>query len=87
MDEHKLQRSGLIDETTLARFGKLAGAQYVVTGSVNNVNLYFRSFATLKEKMDKAGDKSAGLTKKTLKALGAIGKMVVKSPGGMEHQR
>lgn len=39
LEEHKFQASGLVDESTLIQIGKMAGVRYIVTGSVNNVEL------------------------------------------------
>lgn len=36
-EELKLQDSGLLDETTLVKVGKLSGVQYLITGSIDNV--------------------------------------------------
>lgn len=53
MEEHKFQSSGLADENTLINFGKLAGVKYIITGSINNVNLRWVSMQALKEGMQK----------------------------------
>jgi curli biogenesis system outer membrane secretion channel CsgG len=42
LEEQKFQRSGLVDDTQLVRLGKIAGVQYIITGSVNNVNLAWK---------------------------------------------
>jgi len=39
LQEQKFQQSGLVDEKTVVQMGKLAGVRYIITGSVNNVNL------------------------------------------------
>ncbi|WP_456401209.1 CsgG/HfaB family protein [Persephonella sp.] len=39
LQEQQFQQSGLTDENTLVQLGKLAGVKYIITGSVNNVNL------------------------------------------------
>lgn len=36
-DEMKLQDSGLIDPSTVVEFGKISGAQIIITGSIDNV--------------------------------------------------
>jgi len=46
LNEQKFQRSGLVDDSTLVRLGKIAGVKYVVTGSVNNVNLAWRNYGS-----------------------------------------
>ncbi len=48
MEEQKFQMSGLVDESTLVNIGKLAGVKYIITGSVNNVNLKWVSLQELK---------------------------------------
>lgn len=37
LEEQKLQESGLIDEETAVNIGKLVGVNYIVTGTINNV--------------------------------------------------
>ncbi|MCX7815889.1 MAG: CsgG/HfaB family protein [Syntrophales bacterium] len=37
--EHKFQQSGLVDDSTIIRLGKLKGVKYIITGSVNNVDI------------------------------------------------
>lgn len=49
MEEHKFQSSGLVDENTLVNLGKLAGVKYIVTGSINNVNLKWVTKQAFKE--------------------------------------
>lgn len=44
MSEQKFQQSGLVDDKNIAQLGKLAGVKYIVTGSVNNVDLSYKSF-------------------------------------------
>ncbi|WP_457622361.1 CsgG/HfaB family protein [Persephonella sp.] len=39
LQEQQFQQSGLTDVNTLVQIGKLAGVKYIITGSVNNVNL------------------------------------------------
>ncbi|MFB3926065.1 MAG: CsgG/HfaB family protein [Syntrophales bacterium] len=46
INEHKFQRSGLVDDTQLVRLGKFAGVKYIVTGSVNNVNLAWKDYGS-----------------------------------------
>lgn len=40
-EEQKLQASGMIDENTMVKLGKLAGLTHIVTGSVNNVKMEY----------------------------------------------
>jgi hypothetical protein len=42
-DEMKLQQSGMVDETTAVKLGKLAGVRYIVTGSFNNIAITYKS--------------------------------------------
>ncbi len=42
--EQKFQQSGMVDDRTMVRLGKLQGVKYILTGSVNNVNLSYKSF-------------------------------------------
>jgi len=44
LNEHKFQQSGLVEDSQLVRLGKLAKVKYIVTGSVNNVNLVWRDY-------------------------------------------
>lgn len=49
LDEHKFQQSGLVDDRQLIQLGKLAGVKFLLTGSVNNVNLSYKTFTAAKE--------------------------------------
>lgn len=42
-EELKLQDSGLLDSSSVVEFGKLLGAKYIVTGSIDNVEINQRS--------------------------------------------
>ena len=59
--EQKFQQSGLTDESTLVRLGKLAGVKYIITGSVNNVDLTYKTFESARKGLDKGGSGSWGL--------------------------
>ena len=48
LTEYKFQMSGLVDNSTLIKFGSIAGVKYVVTGSVDNVNLKWVSLESLR---------------------------------------
>ncbi|MDI6776789.1 MAG: CsgG/HfaB family protein [Syntrophales bacterium] len=61
MTEHKFQRSGLVDEATLARLGKLAGIKYIVTGSINNVNLSYKTYESARKGLEKGESFAAKL--------------------------
>ncbi len=60
MTEHKFQRSGLTDENTLARLGKLAGVKFVFTGSVNNVDLSYKTYESARKGLDNKGQSAFG---------------------------
>jgi curli biogenesis system outer membrane secretion channel CsgG len=60
MTEHKFQRSGLTDEHTLARLGKLAGVRLIITGSVNNVDLSYKTHESARKSLDRKGDSAFG---------------------------
>lgn len=53
LEEHKFQASGLVDESTLVQMGKLAGVKYLVTGSVNNVELKWVTMESLRSGLQK----------------------------------
>ncbi len=53
LEEHKFQASGLADEKTLVNFGKLVGVKYIITGSINNVNLKWVTLEGAKEALTK----------------------------------
>jgi curli biogenesis system outer membrane secretion channel CsgG len=58
LSEQKFQQSGLTDDTTLTQIGKLAGVKYIVTGSVNNVDLSYKLFESARKGLDKGGSGS-----------------------------
>ncbi len=58
MAEQKFQQSGLVDDKNLARLGKLAGVKYIITGSVNNVDLTYKTFDSARKGLDKGGSGS-----------------------------
>lgn len=53
MEEQKFQMSGLVDESTLINMGRLAGVKYIITGSVNNVNLRWVTLEEVKRGLQK----------------------------------
>ena len=59
--EHKFRRSGLTDESTLVRLGKLAGVKYIVTGSVNNVDLMYKTHESARKGLGRGGSGSLAL--------------------------
>lgn len=58
MQEQQFQQSGLTDDTTLAKLGKLAGVKYIITGSVNNVNLSYVDLTETKKSAKELGGQS-----------------------------
>jgi curli biogenesis system outer membrane secretion channel CsgG len=59
--EQKFQRSGLVDESTLVRLGKFAGVKYIITGSVNNIDLTYKSYESARQGLGKGGSGSWGV--------------------------
>ncbi|MDI6890619.1 MAG: CsgG/HfaB family protein [Thermodesulfovibrionales bacterium] len=49
LSEKKFQLSGIVDDATLVKIGKLVGVKYILTGSINNVNLSYKSYEEAKE--------------------------------------
>jgi len=58
MAEQKFQQSGLVDDKTLVQLGKLAGVKYIITGSVNNVDLSYKTFESARKGLEKGGSGS-----------------------------
>jgi hypothetical protein len=44
MKEQKLQQTGLFDDKTLVKVGKLAGVKYIVTGSIDSVTQEYKDY-------------------------------------------
>ena len=61
ISEQKFQRSGLVDESTLVRLGKFAGVKYIITGSVNNVDLAYKTYESARHGLGKGGSGSWGV--------------------------
>ena len=55
LDEQKFQQSGLVDESTVVKIGKISGVRYIITGSINNVALKWLSAEYLKYTLYKQG--------------------------------
>lgn len=70
ISEQKFQQSGMVDDTNLAQLGKLAGVKYIVTGSVNNVDLSYKTFESARK-----GAEGQGL-------LASLGAAVLESQEG-----
>ncbi len=45
MEEHKFQQSGLVEDSTIVQLGKMVGIRYMITGSINNVNMTYSTNA------------------------------------------
>lgn len=56
MTEYQFQRSGLTDENTLARLGKLAGVKFIITGSVNNIDLSYKTYESARKGLERKSD-------------------------------
>ncbi len=54
-NELKLQDSGLLDEGTLTKFGKLSGVDYLVTGSIDYVKQDYTDLGTLANGVRRTG--------------------------------
>ncbi|MGZ3596664.1 MAG: CsgG/HfaB family protein [Syntrophales bacterium] len=69
ISEQKFQRSGLVDESTLVSLGKLAGVKYIITGSVNNIDLSYKSYESARRGSQDAGRTVARRSEDTGTAL------------------
>jgi|SaaInl8_200m_RNA_FD_contig_21_340621_length_1391_multi_9_in_0_out_0_1 curli biogenesis system outer membrane secretion channel CsgG len=67
MQEQKFQQSGLVNEDHLVELGKLAGVQYLVTGSINNFKQKFVATQEMSQMGDTGND--------TLNTLNTIGNL------------
>lgn len=70
MDEQKFQQSGLANDSTLVSLGKLVGVQFIITGSINNVNLSYVDLTQTKKSTQDLG-KQFGLIGQIVGAVGA----------------
>ncbi len=59
LDEMKLQQSGMVDEATAVKLGKLAGAKLIITGSFNNIALSYRSTQSIQRGSRDLGKRAA----------------------------
>ena len=79
-NEQKLQDSGLLDPDTVVEIGKTAGVQYIITGSIDNVEQNYRDNS-------KAADGFANATKnnknQTLRILGSLASVAASVTDGM----
>jgi curli biogenesis system outer membrane secretion channel CsgG len=85
MKEQKLQQSGLFDEKTLVKVGKLAGVKYIVTGSIDSVTQEYKDYEGA---ANAAGNAVAGNGQQkqslTNKLLGATLKLAGSATSGMK---
>ncbi len=58
-DEMKLQQSGMVDESTAVKLGKLAGVRYIVTGSFNNIAITYKSLAAVRRGSRDVGNRAS----------------------------
>ncbi len=58
LKEQKLQQSGLMDEKTLVNVGKLAGVQYIITGSLDSVTQEYKDYEKATESATNSGNKN-----------------------------
>jgi curli biogenesis system outer membrane secretion channel CsgG len=72
ISEQKFQRSGLVDESTLVRLGKFAGVKYIITGSVNNIDLTYKSYESARRGAQDAGRTVARRSEDTGTALAGL---------------
>ncbi len=59
--EQKFQQSGMVDDATMIRLGKLRGVRYIITGSVNNVDLKWVTHESARQGLGKGGSGSLAL--------------------------
>jgi len=59
--EQKFQQSGMVDDATLVSLGRLRGVKYIITGSVNNVDLKWVSHESARKGLTRGGSGSFAL--------------------------
>jgi len=73
MKEQKLQQSGLFDEKTLVKVGKLAGVKYIITGSIDSVTQEYKDYEKAADAVGDAVEKGNGEKQDlTTKLLGSL---------------
>ncbi len=72
-DELKLQDSGLLDPESVVEMGKLTGVQFLVTGSINNVEMDYRDNSKAGDFVGKASQQSDNDAVKLLGSLVSLG--------------
>jgi len=53
--EQKFQQSGMVDDATMIQLGKLKGVKYIITGSVNNIDLKWVTHQSARQGLGKGG--------------------------------
>jgi len=69
MKEQKLQQSGLFDEKTLVKVGKLAGVKYIITGSIDSVTQEYKDY---EKAANAAGNAVANRNGRQQQSLGSM---------------
>jgi len=59
--EQQFQQSGMVDDATLVSLGRLRGVKYIITGSVNNVDLKWVSHESARKGLTRGGSGSFAL--------------------------
>ena len=57
INEQKLQQSGLVDEKTAVKLGKLAGVKYIITGSIDGVTIKLEDYRKVGDAAAQAGNR------------------------------
>lgn len=78
-DELKLQQSGLFDNTTAVKLGKLVGVRYIVTGSFNNIAISYKSLESLRRGSQDIGNK----TGQQLDGWGGVAAVIIGAAGAV----
>ena len=85
-DELKLQQSGMVDENTAVKIGKLVGVRYIVTGSFNNIAVSYTSLESLRSGSrdvgNKAGNQMEGWGGVAAVVVGAMGAAAIEAAEG-----
>jgi len=85
MKEQKLQQSGLFDETTLVKVGKLAGVKYIITGSIDSVTQEYKDYSKAANAAGNAvGRQGQQNNDLTTQLLGAAIKLAGSAASGMK---
>jgi len=79
-DELKFQDSGIVDEQSIVNFGRTKGVRYIITGSIDNVTLEFKSLVSDDSKIEeKENNKFIKYSTKFIKSVASIAdKMIEK---------